>query len=155
MGIFKMNKRIIDMYNSQIISEFTDLMDEIVQLPKEKIEKIFKSKLYVWNIIRNKDFYKLMSVWFINTDTYTDANFLILKLVLETANNDITRKTLMKSIVKKKIILTVDSIKYIEGLDLICTREYVLDFAVDDYIKPLIARISSLEMRLDDILMIQ
>ena len=148
MGVFAMNRRIIRVFNSQTIAEFINLMDSVSRMDEKVIRKLLTSKWYVWNIIRNKDFYKLMSVWLIETENYTDTHFLIMKLVLETANNDITRRSFIKAIIKKKCILTVDTIKYIDGLEDLVSREEVGDIITDDYIKPLVNVIGTYETRI-------
>lgn len=145
MGIYKMNKRIIEVYNSLKVQEFTDLMNEVAGYTEPEIIDLFTNRWYIWNIIRNKDFYKLISTWLINCPLFTDIHFLILSLVITTANTDTTRITFVKSIMKKRIILTIDTIKYIEDIQKIFEKEDLEAVVCDEYVQPFVDQMVKLE----------
>lgn len=150
MGIYEMNKRIIAVYNSLKIQEFVDLMDEIVTYHPDKIKELFISRWYIWNIIRNKDFYKLISTWLINSIELENMHFFILSLVIRTANNDITRETFVRTLFKKRVILTLDTLMYCDNMPAILEKDDLEKISCDPYVQPVIDRIIKLEKDLEN-----
>lgn len=150
MSIYEMNKRIVYVYNSLKIQEFTDLMDEVVTYSPDKIKELFTSRWYIWNIIRNKDFYKLISTWLINAPSLGNMHFFVLSLVIRTANNDVTRETFVKALFKKRVILTLDTLMYYDSMSEILEKDDLSKISCDPYVQPLIDRIIKLEVDLEN-----
>lgn len=145
LKLLRMNIRIIRMFNSCTRSEFTELLDEVIANPKPKAQKILSSKLYVWNLLRPRDYYKLMTYYIVNLLKIKDeesfeqrmetAEFLV-ETVLSTAKNNRIRLDFIWNVTKHVPLLSISTIRYMtpERIINILTSDKTV-FA-DEFIQP-------------------
>ena len=142
MNIIKRNIAYIKSINSCDLTTCTEFFRKLVvedETP-EKVEKLFTSKMYLWNILRGKQFYKTMS-YFISSifDDYDaiEEGVKIYEYIVNTASSDDIRKAFTTSVMKKHPFLTLTSIRYSSYnriADVISTRSWIF---VDNYVKPI------------------
>lgn len=148
------NRKIISAFNSCDRAKFVALLDEFLTRSEDEIIKLFTKKRYVWNIIRGKDFYKMVS-WYI-VDTLKSDNLDVTKLnnieqlthiTITSAANDHIRWVFVKSIITQVPLLTVDTIKYIKRDRLDSILETSNDMIICDcYVEPFMEYIRALEV---------
>ena len=121
MNWFKLNIRIFEVYNSCNRNDFNHLMDNVIATVN--IRDAFTKKRYLWNWIRPRDFYKMMSFYIVY---YLKSRFIlgetgniegtevyeIIRIILKTTKNESIRKSFIWSIMKQVPMLTVDTIQY-------------------------------------------
>ena len=112
--IIKLNLRIISVLNSCDRKTFEKLINEVIDNPK-----VFRSKLYVWNIVRGRDFYKMLSHYVIeqfenNNDDPTKNNKVetIINMVMDTAKSEAIKRNFIWAIMKQVPLLTATTIQY-------------------------------------------
>ena len=119
MNWLTVNLNIIRVYNSCNRDEFKKLIDYIVSTGK--IQKYLTQKRYIWNWIRPRDFYKMMSYYIIDKFSYvgkdsTEDDFKICKdlihTILTTTEDQTICKSFVWSIMKKVPLVSIDTIPY-------------------------------------------
>lgn len=113
MSLFKINKLILEAINSQNKDRFCEILDELVQ-----IKTIFRKKWYLWNIVRPRDVYKMITYWVEKNITTEDVNLhntvlWVIHEVLETTKTDKIKQTFMWGLLKRVPIITIDTLPYI------------------------------------------
>lgn len=116
-SVIVMNLKIIKAINSCERSQYTPLLDEILDMPESKMWKVFTKKYYLWNIMRGKDFYKSLAQYAVDKlssrkDTDMNKGDLAIRIGIKTANKDKDRKVFVKSIQRVVPILTIDTLRY-------------------------------------------
>lgn len=145
LELLRMNIRIIRMFNSCTRAEFTELLDEVIANPEAKAKKILSSKLYVWNLLRPRDYYKLMTYYIVNLlkikdpetfDQRMDTAEFLLETVLSTAKTTRIRLDFIWNVTKHVPLLTVSTIKYMtpERITGILTSDKTI--IADEFIEP-------------------
>lgn len=138
MSIFKWNRRIIQVMNSCKYEEFEKLINELLELPNYK--KFFTSKLYIWNVMRPRDFYKMCAMYIQKitdgqTDHFDKAEKLI-KIVLHSAKSEQIKKTFVWNITKNTPIIMWDMVPYMSKEKIIVMmvkKKYVI---ADEIMQP-------------------
>lgn len=115
----KTNIQIVHILNSCDRKQFEAFVTKNINNPK-----LFISKWYIWNIIRGRDYYKMMAHYVVthiqnsqlnydgedyNTSSYAER---IVDLMLLTAKNDTIRRNFIWAIMKQVPLLTMDTIRY-------------------------------------------
>ena len=68
------NRKMINALNSCKYDEFEFLFNCILAYNGKDFERFFTSKLYIWNVIRPRDFYKMCAMYI---HRYTDTDCVI------------------------------------------------------------------------------
>lgn len=153
---FRFNLKILRAMNSCQREKFVALFDEAMLSGYE--DSYFTSKKYLWNWIRGKDYYKMLSYYVVEKLKFylstglgeekllqlNGANWLIHK-TLETTKDYNIRKSFIWSIMKAVPLLTVDTIQYASPEkihNILTTRNN--DIVADDYLSPFIEEYVSL-----------
>lgn len=145
----RFNLKILRAMNSCQRDKFVALFDEALNSGFEEI--YFTSKKYLWNIIRGKDYYKMLSYYVVEKLNFyksalgeesllqlNSANWLIHK-TLETTEDYSIRKSFIWSIMKQIPLLTIDTIQYAspEKIHSILTSPDKESMVVcDDFVRP-------------------
>lgn len=125
---------------------------------RPKWHKYFTSKWYLWNIIRPRDFYKMISMFIIEVLTYNQDDQVmmnyaddLLKLVLSSDCDLQIKKSFVWNITKKIPLMTEDTIRYmspekiesllLSGKNIIC----------DDVTRPFISTVLKLQKEREEI----
>lgn len=151
MKWFRLNIKIISVLNSCDRKQFEALIDEVISQPK-----VFYSKRYVWNIIRGRDFYKMLAHYVVEKisdpekRSYDDVQ-RILQMVEDTEKNEAVRRNFVWAIMKQVALLTTVTIKYAneEKIKSILSSNKII--YADDSIKPFIAEIKRLHIQIDEL----
>ena len=138
MSIIKWNRRIIQVMNSCKYEEFEKLINELLEFPNYK--KFFTSKLYIWNVMRPRDFYKMCAMYIQKitdgqTDHFDKAEKLI-KIVLHSAKSEQIKKTFVWNITKNTPIIMWDMVPYMSKEKIIVMmvkKKYVI---ADEIMQP-------------------
>ena len=167
MGLFrviKLNAKIVSVLNSCDRKRFEALIDEVLNIPR-----IFTSKLYVWNWIRGRDFYKMLAHYVIvnienchspgdityeeqPSNPYTmDHAERVLQMVLTTASDESVKKNFIWAITKRIPLLTADTISYLsqEKIYSLLRSDKVL--ITDGAINPFVTEIYNLRKQIKDL----
>lgn len=118
--IIRLNVKIIRVLNSCDRKTFEELVDEVIDQPK-----VFRKKYYVWNIVRGRDFYKMLAHYVTqeitrhiqqenptpDIDRMTKAETII-QMVMDTAKTDAIKRNFIWAIMKQVPLLTVTTIQY-------------------------------------------
>lgn len=144
MNPFTLNARIIHVFNSCDRGEFVELIDDIVK--EKNVMRLFTSVIYVWNIIRPRDFYKLLAGWVVDEivkyGKLENADVMI-KVVLKTAKTEAIKETFIWNVTKNCPLLTIDTIQYMSAerlANILQSTKYVY---CDEYTKPIMDVIKS------------
>ena len=141
----KDNLRMIRVMNSCDYQEFAYLISDLLKRPE--CNKFFLSKMYVWNRIRPRDFYKMTAMYVIekiriaqeesSSSAFAEAE-LIIKLILKSTKQYQIRKSFIWNIMKKCPLITVDTIQYAsdEKIHYLLTGDKPI--ICDDIMKPII-----------------
>lgn len=124
--------------NSCKYEEFEKLINELLELPNYK--KFFTSKLYIWNVMRPRDFYKMCAMYIQKitdgqTDHFDKAEKLI-KIVLHTTKSEQIKKTFVWNITKNTPIIMWDMVPYMSKEKIIVMmvkKKYVI---ADEIMQP-------------------
>lgn len=138
MSIIKWNRRIVQVMNSCKYEEFEKLINELLEFPNYK--KFFTSKLYIWNVMRPRDFYKMCAMYIQKitdgqTDHFDKAEKLI-KIVLHSAKSEQIKKTFVWNITKNTPIIMWDMVPYMSKEKIIVMmvkKKYVI---ADEIMQP-------------------
>lgn len=115
MNLIRTNLMIVRTINSCDKDEFKTCIDQVWKIPG-----IFSRKRYLWNIMRGRDFYRMMS-WYITElihnnsddgDTFQQVEFIIGE-ILSTTKSEKTKQSFIRNLTKSVPLLTVDTIQYI------------------------------------------
>ena len=139
LSVFQINRRIIQVLNSCNRESFYALLNDLIS-----IEDIFTSKWYLWNWIRTRDFYKMLSEWIANQiQNEREYNYeKIIHDILTTTKHKKVKETFIWNLTKRVNILTVDTIQYTseERIKNIL-QKHGEKLYVDDHLKPFLEAI--------------
>lgn len=120
----KLNTQIVSVLNTCDRKKFEALVDSVIDQPK-----VFRSKLYIWNWIRGRDFYKMLAHYVIKNinsgyqngdivigdppaENPTIKSEIILQMVLDTAKDEAIKRNFIWAVMKQVPLLTVDTVQY-------------------------------------------
>lgn len=144
LNALRMNMRIIRVFNSCSRNEFTQLVDDVISDPKAKL--ILSSKRYVWNIIRPRDYYKMMTYYIVELLENPDSDKChraeaLMEIVLSTTKSEEIRKHFVWNIMKHIPVLTIHTIRYASEEKILNILQNSDNLIIDDYIRPFITMI--------------
>ena len=145
----RINLDYIKAINSCDIETFHNFMTNLLveNETEERVRKLFSSKKYLWNILRGKDFYKMMSMYIVKImgfESSREEGSALYDYVIETTKSEEVKKSFTKSIMKSTPFLTMTSIQYMSEQRLI---QIINDFDfvyVDSYLTPFTDQIDTL-----------
>ena len=147
----KLNLRIISVLSSCNRAPFEELVDEFIGQPK-----IFRSKWYIWNIVRGKDFYKMLSHYVVEKTTnpekknHASAEWII-HMVAETTKDQVVLDHFIWAILKQVPLLTTVTIQCAsaEKIRSILNSDKII--YTDDALAPFVKEIAILHARIKDL----
>lgn len=161
---FKLNRRIIQTYNSCDMSTFSKLVHEIMDKGEGPAKKIFTSKKYIWNIIRPKDYYKCMSdvvvkcIETVSQDSHImpkeywmDRAEFIITMVLTSTEDLAIRKSFIWNIMKRVPLLTRATISYASAEKITSLLRSGKLIIADDAVSPFIGEIKCLHDQIKEL----
>lgn len=126
-------------------------MYEVVATPPDQRVRYFVQKRFLWNIIRGKDYYKMMSYHVIQMlegkdpiGDMNDANWII-HMVLVTTKNEEVCKSFIWNIMKSVPLLTIDTIKYASDEKIKSILRSDKDIICDEHVTPFLSEIKALK----------
>lgn len=111
MNFIQVNKLIMKAINSQDKNIFCEVMDTLMD---SDVKGLFVKKRYLWNIIRPRDIYKLMTYWIeinIKDEKISQRINIMHELLLNTKDIKI-RKSFVWGLMKHVNLLTIHTIEY-------------------------------------------
>lgn len=111
MNFIQVNKLIMKAINSQDKNVFCEVMDTLMNAG---VTGLFVKKRYLWNIIRPRDIYKLMTYWIeinIKDEKIAQRINIMHELLLNTKDIKI-RKSFVWGLMKRVNLLTIHTIEY-------------------------------------------
>lgn len=111
MNFIQVNKLIMKAINSQDKNVFCEVMDTLMNAD---VKGLFVKKRYLWNIIRPRDIYKLMTYWIeinIKDEKIAQRINIMHELLLNTKDIKI-RKSFVWGLMKRVNLLTIYTIEY-------------------------------------------
>lgn len=111
MNFIQVNKLIMKAINSQDKNVFCEVMDTLMNAG---VNGLFVKKRYLWNIIRPRDIYKLMTYWIeinIKDEKIAQRINIMHELLLNTKDIKI-RKSFVWGLMKRVNLLTIYTIEY-------------------------------------------
>lgn len=111
MNFIQVNKLIMKAINSQDKNVFCEVMDILMNAD---VKGLFVKKRYLWNIIRPRDIYKLMTYWIeinIKDEKIGQRINIMHELLLNTKDIKI-RKSFVWGLMKRVNLLTIYTIEY-------------------------------------------
>lgn len=145
MTTFQINHKILTTMNECNRESFYNLLDEVNGIPN-----IFRSKRYLWNWIRTRDFYKMIAEWIAhNVEERNDQNLPVydgvIHEIIDTTPNVKIRKTFVWNLLKRAPILTCDTIRYAsnEKIHSILQSDVIY---TDEHIQPFLEEIRDLRI---------
>ena len=111
MNFIQVNKLIMKAINSQDKNVFCEVMDTLMDAD---VKGLFVKKRYLWNIIRPRDIYKLMTYWIeinIKDEKISLRINIMHELLLNTKDIKI-RKSFVWGLMKRVNLLTIYTIEY-------------------------------------------
>jgi len=111
MNFIQVNKLIMKAINSQDKNVFCEVMDTLMNAG---VKGLFVKKRYLWNIIRPRDIYKLMTYWIeinIKDEKIGQRINIMHELLLNTKDIKI-RKSFVWGLMKRVNLLTIHTIEY-------------------------------------------
>lgn len=111
MNFIQVNKLIMKAINSQDKNVFCEVMDTLMNAG---VTGLFVKKRYLWNIIRPRDIYKLMTYWIeinIKDEKIAQRINIMHELLLNTKDIKI-RKSFVWGLMKRVNLLTIYTIEY-------------------------------------------
>lgn len=149
----RLNAQIISVLNTCDRKKFEALIDSVIDQPK-----VFRSKLYVWNWIRGRDFYKMLAHYVVkniesgyqsgDAENTTVKSEVILQMVLETAKDPAVRRNFIWAIMKQVPLLTVDTIQYASREKIISLLQSDKVLITDPYLGAFVEEIGRLRDRI-------
>lgn len=144
LGFFSLNRKILSVYNTCDRDVFSALLEEVLALPEKQLRKIFTSKLYLWNIIRPRDFYK-MSAYYVITSVKQQSKLdridILVHLILESTPDPKIRSSFVWNILKHCSLLTVDTIQYASPERIQNILQSDRPILADDALTPVVAEV--------------
>lgn len=148
MGLIKLirtNVRIVKVMNSCDRKQFIELIDEMIDRPD-----VFRRRRYIWNIIRGRDYYKMLSYYvsqclLTGDDRQFEKAETMTQMVMETEPNPDVRKHFIWAIMKTVPILTITTIQYASDAKILSLLRSEKNLLVDDALQPFLVRIRELE----------
>lgn len=146
MTTFQINRKILTTMNECNRNSFYTLLDEVSNIPN-----IFRSKRYIWNWIRTRDFYKMCAEWIAyNVEEHKEPNIPIdhgsvIHEILDTTSNEKIRKTFVWNLLKRAPILTCDTIRYASNDKIRSILQSDIIYT-DEHIKPFLEEIRDLRI---------
>lgn len=144
--IIRMNIRIIKVMNSCDRKQFTELIDEMINRPD-----VFRKRYYIWNVIRGRDYYKMLSYYVIKClqsredEDYVKAETMI-QMVMDTESDLAVRKHFIWAVMKEVPLLTITTIQYASEAKILSLLNSNKELIVDDALKPFITKIKELKI---------
>lgn len=153
IGFFSLNRKIFKVYNSCDRDEFAELLNSIMDLPEQQIQKVFTSKRYLWNIIRPRDFYK-MAAYYVVSAAKNGINLeridLLIHTILITTPSQKICSSFVWNILKQIPLLTIDTIQYTsqEKIQSLLQSDKILftDTAITPFVKEVIRLRKEIDM---------
>ena len=111
MNFIQVNKLIMKAINSQDKNVFCEVIDTLMDAD---VKGLFIKKRYLWNIIRPRDIYKLMTYWIeinIKDEKIPQRINIMHELLLNTKDIKI-RKSFVWGLMKRVNLLTIYTIEY-------------------------------------------
>lgn len=147
----KLNLRIISVLNSCNRAAFEELVDEFIGQPK-----IFRSKWYIWNIVRGKDFYKMLSHYVIEKTINPEkkdhsAAEWIIRIVAETTKDQSVLNHFVWAILKQVPLLTMVTIQCASKEKIHSILNSDKTIYTDDALAPFVEEVLMLHKRIDDL----
>lgn len=134
------NRKMINALNSCKYDEFEFLFNCILAYNGKDFERFFTSKLYIWNVIRPRDFYKMCAMYI---HRYTDKDCVIfdkverlINIVLKTAKTEQIKKTFVWNITKTTPIIMWSMVPYMSEkriINMLTKKKYVI---TDELMQP-------------------
>lgn len=151
MNIIKTNLQIISVLNSCDRKKFEALVTDAITN-----EKIFRSKLYIWNWIRGRDFYKMLSHYTItNIEQHTEESMnraeTIIKMVLDTAKDETIKRNFIWAIMKQVPLLTADTIRYASADKITSLLQSDKELITDSSINPIVLEVYRLRKKIHNL----
>ena len=149
--IIKLNLRIISVLNSCNRAAFEELVDEFIGQ-----SKIFRSKWYIWNIVRGKDFYKMLSHYVVEKTTnpekknHASAEWVV-RMMAETTKDQVVLDHFVWAILKQVPLLTVVTIQYASEEKIHSILNSDKTIYTDDALAPFVEEIALLHKRIKDL----
>lgn len=147
MGIWELNRRILEMYNSCSYPEFEKLMNDLVTQDRGvHIARFFRSRWYIWNWIRPRDFYKMMSRWIVEliaAHEFDRAEFM-LNLILEDRRiPEKVKQTFVWNLTKQTPLITVNTLRYMSAERIHNMLTSGKEVVSDEFLRPVLMVILS------------
>lgn len=152
IGWVAYNLRILRVLNSCDRKVFEAMVDEALHTNP----KVLSSKKYLWNIVRGRDYYKMMSHYVVtafqaDNDTKRDDAEQIIQIVLKTTKDASIRRNFIWAIMKQIPLLTVDTIQYTSRekiLSILRSDKYAI---TDEAVNPFVSEIVDLKLQVKDL----
>ena len=147
----KTNLEIIRVMNSCSRTNFEELLNRILELPDHM--KYFTSKRYIWNIIRGRDYYKMLAHYVcvcIETNNHARAEQII-RIVSETESDQAVIKSFIWAVMKQVPLLTTVTIQFAspEKIKSILSSDKVI--LTDDALIPFVDYVMELRKQIKDL----
>lgn len=153
MNVISLNIRIIRVLNSCDRKQFESLISEVISRPR-----VFRSKLYVWNIIRGRDFYKMLAHYVVSELSNSDSSEVhyanaetIIKMVMDTAKSEEIKKSFIWAVMKQVPLVTATTIQYASHDKIVSLLQSDKVLITDDCISPFVDEIARLRSRVKDL----
>lgn len=159
LGIIRLNVKIIRVLNSCDRKDFEALINEVIDQPN-----VFRKKYFIWNIVRGRDFYKMLAYYVIqqieqqvlddNESHDDDVSYVgnhhinqaetIIHMVMETAKTETIKKNFIWAIMKQVPILTTTTVQYASAEKIRSILKSGKTIVMDSSIKPFIDEVVEL-----------
>jgi len=155
MGIWELNRRILEMYNSCSYADFESLMDDLVKADRGvNIARFFRSRWYLWNWIRPRDFYKMMARYIVEkvgSHEFDRAEFM-LNLILEDQRvPEKVKQTFVWGITKQIPLITMGTLRYMSAERIHNMLTGHKEIVSDEFLRPVLMVILSYRDRLAEL----
>ena len=149
------NLAIIKVLNSCDRKAFITLVDQYLN---DKLFNVFYKKWYLWNIVRGRDYYKMLSHYVItklqdtiDPDSSQARAEFIINMVIETAKTEKIKKSFIWAIMKQIPLLTAITIQYAspEKIKSLLYSDKIL--ITDTAITPFVMTVSELRRQVSEL----
>lgn len=149
------NLAIIKVLNSCDRKAFITLVDQYLN---DKLFNVFYKKWYLWNIVRGRDYYKMLSHYVItklqdtiDPDSSQARAEFIINMVIETAKTEEIKKSFIWAIMKQIPLLTAITIQYAspEKIKSLLYSDKIL--ITDTAITPFVMTVSELRRQVSEL----
>lgn len=153
--LIMINAAIIKVLNSCDRKVFVSLVDQYLGAGQFKV---FYKKWYLWNIVRGRDYYKMMSHYVItklqdtiDPDSSQARAEFIINMVIETAKTEEIKKSFIWAIMKQIPLLTAITIQYAspEKIKSLLYSDKIL--ITDTAITPFVMTVSELRRQVSEL----